>query len=413
MKFKKLKNISGILAACTLLSGCGAVSEEPSNNLTSSVPVQPVAASDPGGDFKSSQMQFAVNLFRESMAETPDGNVMISPFSVMLALSMTANGAEGQTRAEMEQVLGGSVADLNQNLLGYVQNLPSSEKAKFSVANSIWFRDEEDFSVKPEFLQTDQNYYQADIFQEPFDSATCGKINSWVNQNTDGMISQIIDTIKPDTKMYLINALAFDAEWQHIYENIDIHENQKFTSASGQKQNVTMMHSSENFYLESENAVGFLKPYAEGYSFAALLPEEGLSLEDYLASLTPEKLLNLLENAQTTEVSVQLPKFKTEFDLSLIDALTSMGMPSAFSGADFSGMSDTPLYISDVLHKTYIEVDERGTKAGAVTAVIMDEEGLSVAHEPKFVTLDRPFIYMILDDEQHLPLFIGAVRDIT
>ena len=196
MKFKKLISV---LASCVLLSGCGSVSETPGNNLTASVQSQPVSVSAPEGDFQTSQMQFAVKLFQESVSETPDGNVLVSPLSVMLALSMTANGADGQTLSEMEQVLGSPLSDLNQNLYSYTHNLPSGENAKLSLANSIWFRDREDFSVKQEFLQTDADYYQADVFQEPFDPETCGKINSWVKQKTDGMIPQIIDTIDSDT----------------------------------------------------------------------------------------------------------------------------------------------------------------------------------------------------------------------
>ena len=408
MKFKKLISV---LASCVLLSGCGAVSETPGNNLTASVQSQPVSVSVPEGDFQTSQMQFAVKLFQESVSETPDGNVLVSPLSVMLALSMTANGANGQTLSEMEQVLGSPLSDLNQNLYSYTHNLPSGENAKLSLANSIWFRDREDFSVKQEFLQTDADYYQGDAFQEAFDSKTFNKINSWVKQKTDGMIPQIIDTIDTDTMMYLINALSFDAEWLHIYEDTDIRENQKFTNADGTEQTVTMMSSIEPRYLKSEHAKGFIKPYKDGYSFAAILPEENLSVDDYIASLNPELLSDMLNNAQNTAVFAQMPKFKSEYDTSLVNALKAMGMPTAFSGtADFSGISDTSLYISDVLHKTFIEVDERGTKAGAVTAVAV-AEGAGLASDEKTIILDRPFVYMIIDDENHLPVFIGTVRE--
>ncbi|MBE6876016.1 MAG: serine protease [Ruminococcus sp.] len=406
MKFKKLISV---VSSCVLLSGCGAV-QETSANLTASVQSQPVSVSEPGTDFQSSQMQFAVRLFQQTASEHADENVLVSPLSVMLALSMTANGADGQTLSEMEQVLGNPVSDLNQNLYSYTQNLPSGEKAKFSLANSIWFRN--GLNVKQEFLQTDADYYQADVYQEDFSPETCGKINKWVSRKTDGMIDSIIDEISADTRMYLINALSFDAEWLHIYKDTDIHENQEFTSADGTKQTVTMMHSSENSYLKSEQATGFIKPYADGYSFVALLPDEKISVDDYITSLNPESVSAMLTNAQDTEVSVNMPKFKNEFETSLADGLASMGMPTAFSGiADFSGISDTSLYIENVLHKTFIEVDERGTKAGAVTAVIMDENCIEFS-EPKAVTLDRPFVYMIIDNQENLPLFIGTVKEI-
>ncbi|MBR1554231.1 MAG: serpin family protein [Oscillospiraceae bacterium] len=412
MKFKKLISV---LSSCVLLSGCGAVQESPdiqTNNLTSSVQSQPVSVSETGTDFQSSQLQFAVNLFQQTVSEHADENVLVSPLSVMLALSMTANGANGETLSEMEQVLGNQISDLNQNLYSYTNSLPSGEKAKFSLANSIWCRNEEGFTVNPDFIQTDANYYQADVYQEDFSPETCDKINQWVSQKTNGMIDSIIDTIDSNTMMYLINALSFDAEWLHIYEDTDIREGQTFTSADGIQQTVTMMHSSENIYLESEQATGFIKPYADGYSFIALLPDEKISVDDYITSLTPDFLSDMLANAQDAEVIANMPKFKNEFETSLVDTLTAMGMPTAFSSmADFSGMSDINLHIGDVLHKTFIEVDERGTKAGAVTAVQMDEEGI-METEPKFVTLDRPFVYMIVDNQNNLPLFIGTVKEI-
>jgi len=175
-----------------------------------------------------------------------------------------------------------------------------------------------------------------------------------------------------------------------------------------------MMHSSEYNYLESDQATGFLKPYQDGYSFAAILPDESISIDDYISNLTAENLSDMLKNIQNTEVSAEMPKFKSEYDTSLVDALQNMGMQNAFTeSADFSGISsDTGLYINDVLHKTFIQVDERGTKAGAVTAVMMQENGLAVAHEPKFVILDRPFVYMIIDDANQLPVFIGTVKEV-
>jgi len=430
----KIKKIISTVTACMLLSGCGAVQEMPAQQLSSETPAQTISASETlaqtvsvsetpaetvsvtelDQNFHDSQMQFALKLFQQNVTEHPEQNILVSPLSVMLALSMTANGAENQTRSEMEQVLGSNLSDLNQNLYSYIQKLPSSENAKLSIADSVWFRDRENFSVNTDFLQKNETYYQADIYQEVFDSKTCDKINNWVDQNTDHMIPKIIDEIDSNTMMYLINALAFDAEWLHIYEETDIREGRAFKNISGVNQTVTMMHSSEYNYLESDQATGFLKPYQDGYSFAAILPDESISIDDYISNLTAENLSDMLKNIQNTEVSAEMPKFKSEYDTSLVDALQNMGMQNAFTeSADFSGISsDTGLYINDVLHKTFIQVDERGTKAGAVTAVMMQENGLAVAHEPKFVILDRPFVYMIIDDANQLPVFIGTVKEV-
>ncbi|MBR1529560.1 MAG: serpin family protein [Oscillospiraceae bacterium] len=410
----KIKKIISVLTACMLLSGCGAVQEEPAQKLVSEIPAQSVSVTDSDQNFHDSQMQFALKLFQQNVTENPEQNILVSPLSVMLALSMTANGAENQTRSEMEQVLGSPLSDLNQDLYSYIQKLPSSENAKLSIANSVWFRDRENFTVNADFLQKNETYYQADIYQEAFDQKTCDQINNWVDEKTDHMISKIINEIDSNTMMYLINALAFDAEWQHIYEETDIREGRAFKNISGVKQTVTMMHSSEYNYLESEQATGFLKFYQDGYSFAAILPDESIPIDEYISNLTAEDLSAMLKNVQNTEVSAEMPKFKSEYDTSLVNTLRNMGMQNAFTeSADFSGISsDTYLYISDVLHKTFIQVDERGTKAGAVTAVAMERNGLSVEHEPKFVILDRPFVYMIIDNANQLPVFIGTLKEI-
>lgn len=180
------------------------------------------------------------------------------------------------------------------------------------------------------------------------------------------------------------------------------------------------MHSQEHQYLESEHATGFLKYYHNAdYAFAALLPEEGMTVSEYADTLTGETLLELLRQPQDVPVNVSLPKFETECSTELSDVLKSMGMTDAFdsSAADFSGMGsskDGPLYISKVLHKTFLTLDEQGTKAGAATAVEM-ESGSSAgdSQDPKEVILDRPFLYLIIDCTANLPLFIGTADTVT
>ena len=233
------------------------------------------------------------------------------------------------------------------------------------------------------------------------------------------MIPEILDTIAPENIMYLINALAFDAEWAQIYKTDQIHDG-IFTTADGTEQKVKMMYSEESLYLEDEDASGFVKHYAgDSYAFAALLPKEGVSLADYVSSLTGERLNKLLSNPQAISVSVAIPKFQCEYSVELSDILRAMGMTDAFDpdSADFSPMLATessdagmaePIYIDRVLHKTYIALDEKGTKAGAVTVVAM--EGGAALEDEKVVHLDRPFVYMLIDCKENLPVFIGTLE---
>lgn len=341
--------------------------------------VQPNTVTGKAADdaFAQSQMRLAVELFQSSVLESKDENVLISPLSIQLALAMTANGADGNTKAEMEALLGGEISleDLNEYLYSYVNNLPSAEKYKLQIANSIWFRDDEGrLQVEKDFLQKNADYYRAQAYKAAY------------------------------------------AEWQHVYDKSDVYKG-KFTNIGGTEKQVDMMHSEESVYLQDKNAIGFTKPYSGSkYNFAVLLPNEGVDIYEYIAGLTGEKLMETLSTPQLGMVMATLPKFSYEYELTMNDVLKELGMPSAFSGdtADFSKMAHSSrgnIYIGDVLHKTFISVDELGTKAGAVTKVQMNDESAPMSEW--VVTLNRPFVYMIIDNETKLPIFIGTVMDIT
>ena len=284
---------------------------------------------------------FAIRLFKESMEDGE--NTLISPLSVLVALSMTANGADNETLSQMESVLGMTINQLNTWVSTYMANLPEEEKYKLSLANSIWFKDDPSFVVNEEFLQTNADYYGAGIYKAPFDDSTLKEINKWVEDNTDGMIKDILDQIPEDAVMYLVNALAFDAEWQNIYNEYQIQDG-KFTTEDGTVRDVEMMYSNENKYLRDDKAEGFIKYYAKRkYAFAALLPNEGVSVSEYIASLDGEHLHDLLSGAKTTPVDAAIPKFETEYKVEMSDILKEMGMSDAFDGvrADFSKLGET------------------------------------------------------------------------
>ena len=365
--------------------------------------------------FIRAMADFAVEIFRNypsAEGEVSGDNVLISPLSSLLALAMTANGAAGETLSQMEAVLGGGmpISELNRYLYTYTNSLPNTEKAKFKIANSIWFRDR--FDVYPQFLQANADYYGAAVRKEPFDDGTKDAINAWVNENTDGLIEYILsDSIPTDTMMYLINAIVFDAKWQHEYHLNDLRE-REFTAIDGTAKKVPMMWSEERKYLDDGKATGFIKPYANGYSFVALLPNEGVDIHEYIASMTGDNLIKTLNQVENASVSVTLPKFSYEDDTLMNAGLIKMGMPLAFGSlADFTGMTPAGenIYIDNVLQKTFISVDELGTKAGAATMIEMTTE--SVPSYQYTVTLNRPFVYMIIDNETKLPAFIGALLE--
>lgn len=368
-------------------------------------------------DTETAMTDFGVRLLQQCI-DDENGNLLVSPLSVLTALIMTANGAKGETLTQMENVFGAGTSELSAYLSAYGENLPEAEKYKLSMANSIWFTEDERFSVEQSFLKANEEYFNAGLYQVPFDDSTVKAINSWVKENTDGMIEEILQEIPQDAVMYLINALAFDAEWQNVYEKQDVRDGD-FTMEDGNVRRTELMYSSEYQYLEDDSAEGFLKYYAEGkYAFAALLPAEDVTVGEYVSSLTGEGLHEVLTNPVDVKVMAAIPKFRSEYSVIMNDILCRMGMPAAFDigRADFTGIGHSEagnLFISKVIHKTYIEVDELGTKAGAVT-VVETNDGCAWIEDPepvKTVYLNRPFVYLIIDCENCLPIFMGVVME--
>lgn len=399
---KKIIAITLLLAL--LLTGCG---RNPAN-LMETVPERVICLAEPP-EKCAEATDFALRLFQNSLKT--EENTLISPLSVLAALGMTANGAAGETLAQMEQTLGISAADLNAYFYSYMD----AQGEHLKLANSIWFSDAGWLKVRQDFLETNADFYQADLFQTPFTPETCTAINGWVSEKTAGMIPEILEEISADAVMYLINALAFEAEWPEAYREDQIREG-TFNREDGAQQAAQLMYSEESSYLEDENATGFVKYYKGGdYAFAALLPNEGVSVSDYVKSLTGTHLQELLGNAQAVTVHAAIPKFEAEYSVEMKDILQSMGMTDAFDAetADFTGICEEGgLFIGQVLHKTAITVAEQGTKAGAATAVEMRAGGAMPQEDMKTVILDRPFVYMLIDCGQNLPFFLGTMMDV-
>ena len=328
---------------------------------------------------------------------------------------MTANGAEGETRAQMENVLGMTVSELNDLFALYLNALPQSDDAKISLANSIWLRDCENFAVKEAFLQTNADVYGAGAYRAPFDGSTVRDVNRWVKDKTDGMIEKIVDRFAPDDVILLVNALAFDAKWDQPYTQSSQRPSGVFHLEDGTETKATFLYDKEHLYLtDADRAVGFVKPYVGGrYAFAALLPNEGIPVGEYLATLDGETVSAILKNAQEILVDTKLPKFETAYETVLNNVLAGMGMIDAFdpAAADFSGITESydTLYIGEVRHKTFIEVGEKGTRAAAVTSVGAKNGGVPAEVPP--VILDRPFVYLIYDTVTRMPIFIGVLND--
>lgn len=409
------------LSALTLASACGCFREKKvtAEELSKEYTQSNVEAGVDFSVFKNQLTDFYLDFFQKTVKKN-EQNQLFSPLSAALCLALVNNGANGNTRAQLEDLFGMETDTLNRALYAYTSSLYSDKDCKLNLANSIWMKDEA-LNVKPEFLQANANWYNAQAYAAPFNQTTLNDINNWCYNKTSGKISKILNEIPPLAVMYLINAVDFDAKWLDPYEREDI-EKGEFHNYNGETREATMLYSQESRYFLDDNSVGFTKAYKNNkYHFMALLPDEGVDIYEYIDSLNGEKWAKLWESADPNregyeyrEVHARIPEFKYETELSLKEILQELGVTDMFAPdcADFSGIDETqPLYCDVIKQKAMIELDRNGTKAAAVTWAGMKCMSAAPA-EPLYITLDRPFVYAIIDDEYKMPIFIGAVTDI-
>lgn len=409
---RTIRNLVCLLLCAAILpafcTGCDPQKISAKNLMDDVSPFTIISDESPPKELPAQMADFSLSLLRQIGKTSPDENRLLSPVSIEMALSLTANGAKDETLRQMEEVLGSNLDRLNAAMNDYREAL-SSEQPKVLLANSLWMK-EEGFSPNQDFLQTAADYFRPDVFSAPFDDSTLEDINHWVSDKTDGLIPNTLDEIPPDTVLYLINTLLFDGKWKEPYGQYQITD-EYFQKEDGEKAPIQLMYSEESRYLEHELATGFLKPYEGGeYAFGALLPREGLALEELLENLDGDTLCKILQTPLDIPVTAAVPKFSFDASAELKEPLEALGMTDAFSpeNANLSGLGTAGgnLYINRVLHKTHIAVDEAGTRAGAVTAVEVASEGAAL--EIKSVILNRPFLFFILHEKTGTLLFLGT-----
>jgi serpin B len=365
----------------------------------------------PASDFISAQADFSVKLFQKTASTNK--NFLVSPVSAALALGMAANGAKGETLSQFEALLGNGMdlAALNRNFAAEQNALKSVTSGKFLLANAIWYRSD-GLTVRKPFLQSNADFFGAGAFGLDFtDPSSVDKINGWVSKSTEGNIKKMVGQIKPDDMMFLMNALYLEQDWESWYTGS---RDGTFHTPGGDK-TVKMMGSMET-YLSDGAAEGILKPLKDPrYSFAAILPKDGTAPNVYIQNLTGEKFLALIRSGkgEPEHASASIPKFKFDCTMRLNDVLKSLGLTDAFDAgkADFSAMGSSSagsLFIGGVTQKTFIQADEMGLKAGAVTSITLAS---GAARPDHILTFDRPFVISVIDTSTDLPVFLGVVAD--
>lgn len=410
-KYKILLSLTALVLIMATLASCSAITlrvraTELSAGYTRKTVDDPALSESMGG-ITGSMTDVSLAMFRNNV--TNDGqNKLISPLSAVLCLAMIANGADGNTRSQIEHALGMSIDQLNRCLLLYSSSLDKTD-ITLAIANSAWIRSSFAENVKESFLQANADWYGAQIYSADFDSSTVRDINSWVKNNTDGLIDSIIDQVPDNAVMYLINTLLFEAKWQMPYEKDDIRDG-RFNCYNGSTTEVKMMCSEENVYMSSGGAQAFARNYRGGkYSFIGILPDKDTDIYSYIASLDSDAWRALWDSRDTSRVEVSIPEFECEDSIDLTQLLRSLGITDMFgANADFSGITDAELYCGSMCQKVKIEVDRNGTKATAISWSTNSTSAEKV-EEPKIITLDRPFVYAVVDNSTGLPLFIGTV----
>ena len=359
---------------------------------------------------------FGIKLFKQIVNEEIDKNVFISPLSISMALGMTLNGADGTTKEAMQNTLelnGLNDDKINKSYYNIINLLTGLDpKVKMEIANSIWYRD--NFIVEDAFINTNEQYFDALVKALNFNNENAKDIiNNWVNTKTHGKIEGIVDRIDPQSIMFLINAIYFKGTWTYQFDESNTYDG-VFTLPDNTQKSCKMMKQTNDFqYLENDKFQAIDLPYGDKkYSMVVILPKESTNIDELIAEIDSEKWNIWISQFVEKTGELSLPRFKLAYKLTLNKVLKALGMEIAFSGqADFTRINKNGgLFISEVKHKSFVEVNEEGTEAAAVTSVEIRNTSYG---DDIFMNVDHPFIFVIRENDSQTLLFMGKIVDPT
>ncbi len=362
----------------------------------------------------ASDNSFGFKLFAQINKSEQNKNVFISPFSVSTAFGMLLNGANGPTLDSLKQSLGDAGMSLNdinnayKNSSAFLTALDAN--VSFQNANSIWYRN--GFLVLPEFLSVNKNYFDADVAALDFTQPSAVQtINNWVDTKTNGKIPSIISgSIPGNVRMYLINAIYFKGAWKYAF-NASATKDASFTCADGSLATCKLMSQEKTFAYYGDNTLQAIDmPYGDGsFSMTVVLPAAGTSVDQFASALTQQQWDAIISKLDSSAVELYMPRLTMDFSKLLKNDLTALGMGIAFDPdrADLSRISQLAgLFVTDVIHKTYVAVNEEGTEAAAVTSIVV---AVKVNVPNPVMRIDHPFIFAIREHQSGTILFIGKV----
>ena len=415
--------ICSTVSESQVVSGGGRPTEAAVKNINASSDDSSEGSSNSAGPSDprliNANTNFGFKLYHELAHSGSGKNIFISPASVALCLAMTYNGAVGETKQGMERALelqGLTHAELNRAYAALRSELENPDpRVQLQIANSLWAR--KGVSFNPAFLARNTEFYKAEVtaldFNDPGAPAT---INAWVKDKTKDKIDKIIDSIDPQSVLFLINAIYFKGAWAAEFDKAKTKE-EVFTTSSGSKKPVPMMAQSGKYnYVEAPGFQAVSLPYGDGrVSMYVFLPSAGKNFDQFIASLTPANWATWMREFSKTQGEIFLPRFKIEYEVTLNDALKTLGMGVAFDAdrADFTGMfqGSANAFISKVKHKTFVDVNEEGTEAAAVTSTEMVATSMQMPRKSFKMVVDRPFFVAIRDNKTGSVLFVGSIVD--
>ncbi|BAY13676.1 serpin family protein [Calothrix sp. NIES-2098] len=401
--------------------GCSQVNGDTSALAQSRLPNSelplPKKTATPDTKLVNANNKFGFKLFSEVLKhESGEKNIFVSPSSVAIALAMTYNGASGSTQKAMAKTLelqGMSLSEINSSYTALKKLLENPDaNVKLTIANSLWAN--KDATLQPDFLQRNQEFYKAQVTNLNFqDAAAPNTINNWVKDNTQGKINKIVDRIDPDQMLFLINAIYFKGKWSNEFDKSQTATLPFYLASGQQKQHPMMSQDGDYRYQENEQFQALSLPYGKDgkVSLYIFLPKQNSNLQAFYQNLNAENWEKWMAQFRRREGLIRLPRFKTDYDVTLNDALKALGMEEAFTNkANFSGIGKN-LAISQVKHKTFVEVNEEGTEAAAATSVGIVPTSAMQKPEPFKMIVDRPFFCAIRDNQTGSVLFMGSIMN--
>ncbi len=405
--------LMGVIGCSQLSNGNNSALAE-SQVPQSELPVSDKAASmDP--KFVSANTKFGFNLFSKLLIQDNNKNIFFSPSSIALALAMTYNGASGNTQSAMAKTLELQGMNLQQINSSYAKLKASLEnpdsQVTLNIANSLWA--DKNASLKPDFIQNNQDFYQAKVTSLDFaDTGTASIINNWVKENTQGKIDKIVEKIDPNRVLFLLNAIYFKGSWTKEFEPEKTAQLPFYLASGEEKQHPMMSQSGEYKYYETEQFQAVSLPYGENgrVSFYVFLPKENSNLKSFHENLNAANWEKWMSQFALRDGFMRLPRFKMDYEATLNNSLSALGMEEAFSdNANFSEMGNN-LKISEVKHKTFVEVNEEGTEAAATTSVGIEVTSAKIPSQQPFqMIVNRPFFCAIRDNQTQSILFMGSI----